>query len=41
VIGAHFASMLAAREHGRPSSGEDQPFDFVVTYDRDIIVECA
>lgn len=41
VIGAHFASMLAAREHGRQASGEDQPFDFVVTYDRDIIVECA
>jgi EAL domain-containing protein (putative c-di-GMP-specific phosphodiesterase class I) len=41
VIGAHFASMLAAREHGRPLPGEDQPFDFVVTYDRDIIVECA
>ncbi len=43
VIGAHFASMLAAREHGRPSdgTGEHQPFDFVVTYERDVIVECA
>ena len=41
VIGAHFASMLAAREHGHPVHGEDQPYDFVFTYDRDTIVECA
>jgi EAL domain-containing protein (putative c-di-GMP-specific phosphodiesterase class I) len=41
VIGAHFASMLAAREHGHPGPGEDQAYDFVFTYDRDIIVECA
>jgi EAL domain-containing protein (putative c-di-GMP-specific phosphodiesterase class I) len=44
VIGAHFASMLAAREHGHDKQSrvpEDQPFDFVFTYDREIIVECA
>jgi EAL domain-containing protein (putative c-di-GMP-specific phosphodiesterase class I) len=41
VIGAHFASMLAAQEHGQPEAGEDQQFDFVFTYDRAIIVECA
>lgn len=41
VIGAHFASMLAAREHGRARPGEDQLYDFVFTYDRDTIVECA
>ena len=41
VISAHFASMLAAREHGRVGPGGDQAFDFVFTYDREIIVECA
>ncbi|MDQ1747871.1 MAG: hypothetical protein QOD07_2134 [Frankiaceae bacterium] len=41
VIGAHFASMLAARESGHPQPGEDQVYDFLSTYDRDIIVECA
>jgi len=41
VLGAHFAAMLAAREDGLAGSDEDQAFDFVVTYDRDIIVECA
>jgi EAL domain-containing protein (putative c-di-GMP-specific phosphodiesterase class I) len=41
VIGAHFASMLAARENGSDGRGGAQAFDFVVTYDRDIIVECA
>lgn len=38
VLGAHVASMLAAREN---ATGEGQPFDFVVTYDRDLIIECA
>jgi EAL domain-containing protein (putative c-di-GMP-specific phosphodiesterase class I) len=41
VIGAHFASMLAAQERGEPAADESQPFDFVFTYDREIIVECA
>lgn len=44
VVGAHFASMLAAREAGRSTQSqepEDQPYDFVFTYDREIIVECA
>jgi EAL domain-containing protein (putative c-di-GMP-specific phosphodiesterase class I) len=41
VIGAHFAAMVAAQEDGRAASGEEQPFDFVFTYDRDIIIECA
>ena len=41
VIGPHFASMLAAREQ-RPADTTSEPtFDFVFTYDRDIIVECA
>ena len=41
VLGAHFAAMLAAREDRRAGSDVDPAFDFVVTYDRDIIVECA
>jgi EAL domain-containing protein (putative c-di-GMP-specific phosphodiesterase class I) len=41
VLGAHFAAMLAAREDRRANSDGDSAFDFVVTYDRDIIVECA
>jgi EAL domain-containing protein (putative c-di-GMP-specific phosphodiesterase class I) len=41
VIGAHFASMLAAREDGPPPTADSQPFDFVVTYDRELIIECA
>lgn len=41
VIGAHFASMLAAQERGAPGRQEDRRFDFVFTYDRELIVECA
>jgi EAL domain-containing protein (putative c-di-GMP-specific phosphodiesterase class I) len=41
VIGAHFASMLAARHAGSADRGAEELFDFVVTYDRDLIVECA
>lgn len=40
VTGPHFASMLAAREH-TGSSPEVNSYDFVFTYDRDIIIECA
>ncbi|MCA1681011.1 MAG: hypothetical protein LC777_19775 [Actinobacteria bacterium] len=40
VISAHFAAMLAAKE--RPWTGtEEQEFDFIFTYDLDLIVECA
>jgi EAL domain-containing protein (putative c-di-GMP-specific phosphodiesterase class I) len=40
VISAHFASMLAAK--ARPQAGStEQEFDFIFTYDRDVIVECA
>ena len=40
VISAHFAAMLAAKE--RPRAGaEEQEFDFIFTYDRELIVECA
>lgn len=41
VIGAHFAAMLAARETGHAQRRQDHEFDFVFTYNRDIIVECA
>ena len=41
MIGAHFAAMLAAQERGEPAGGDAQPYDFVFTYDREIIVECA
>ena len=41
VLGAHFSAMLAAREHGNPDAGADQTFEFVFTYDRAVIVECA
>jgi EAL domain-containing protein (putative c-di-GMP-specific phosphodiesterase class I) len=40
VISAHFASMLAAKEREYNGSSE-QEFDFIFTYDRDVIVECA
>lgn len=40
VISAHFASMLAAKE--RPAArGGEREYDFIFTYDRDLIVECA
>lgn len=41
VISAHFASMLAGRARSRSDRARDPEFDFVVTYDRDVIVECA
>jgi hypothetical protein len=40
VISAHFASMLAAKERGSAGAA-DQEFDFIHTYDRDVIVQCA
>lgn len=40
VISAHFASMVAAKM--RPIIGaQGQEFDFIFTYDREVIVECA
>ncbi|MDQ6875999.1 MAG: EAL domain-containing protein [Actinomycetota bacterium] len=41
VIGAHFAAMLAARETGHAELRAEQEYDFVFTYNRDVIVECA
>lgn len=41
VVSAHFASMLAAKERARYEPTGEQEFDFIFTYDRDLIVECA
>ncbi|HST39725.1 MAG TPA: EAL domain-containing protein [Conexibacter sp.] len=41
AISTGSASMLAARQHGRERSRRQQVFDFVVTHDRGIVVECA
>jgi EAL domain-containing protein (putative c-di-GMP-specific phosphodiesterase class I) len=41
VISAHFAAMLAGRARGRAQRAREPEFDFVVTYHRDVIVECA
>lgn len=41
VIGAHFTAMLAGRARGRTSRASDRQFDFVLTHERDAIVECA
>jgi EAL domain-containing protein (putative c-di-GMP-specific phosphodiesterase class I) len=41
VISAHFASMLAARRQGGDEIEGEFLYDFVITYDRDVIVECA
>ncbi|MFL5842499.1 MAG: EAL domain-containing protein [Thermoleophilaceae bacterium] len=40
VISAHFASMLAAQAHSG-ADAEAEEFDFIFTYDRELIVECA
>lgn len=41
VISAHFASMLAAKERPSDNPAHEQEFDFIATYDRDLIVACA
>jgi EAL domain-containing protein (putative c-di-GMP-specific phosphodiesterase class I) len=41
VISAHFASMLAAKERTRENTADEREFDFIATYDRNLIVECA
>jgi EAL domain-containing protein (putative c-di-GMP-specific phosphodiesterase class I)/DICT domain-containing protein len=40
VISAHYAAMLAAKAHSQGDAVADE-FDFIFTYDRDLIVECA
>lgn len=41
VLGAHFAAMLAAQQRPQQTSHDTPDFDFVVSYDRHLIVECA
>lgn len=41
VIGTHFASMLAARPRARSVPSEPPSFDFVYTFERPLIIECA
>lgn len=41
VLGAHFAAMLAGRPRGRTGRAIDREFDFVLTHERDAIIECA
>jgi EAL domain-containing protein (putative c-di-GMP-specific phosphodiesterase class I) len=40
VISAHFAAMLAAKARP-PGAAATEEFDFIFTYDRELIVECA
>ncbi|MEO6857109.1 MAG: EAL domain-containing protein [Solirubrobacteraceae bacterium] len=40
VISAHYAAMLAAKERPR-NNGAAQEFDFIFTYDRALILQCA
>ena len=39
VLSAHFSAMVAAKE--RPRTDQAQEFDFIFTYDREVIIECA
>ena len=39
VLSAHFSAMVAAKE--RPDTKGAQEFDFIFTYDREVIIECA
>jgi EAL domain-containing protein (putative c-di-GMP-specific phosphodiesterase class I) len=41
VLGPHYASMIAARRRSLTRSPDGQAFDFVFTYDRKLIIECA
>ncbi|WP_144122440.1 sensor domain-containing phosphodiesterase [Catellatospora sichuanensis] len=41
VLGAHFAGGLFAFDRGGPGEHDDREFDFVLTYDRDVVIEAA
>lgn len=41
VVAPHFAALLAARDLGDDGPDLDRRFEFVVTYDRDLVVEAA
>jgi EAL domain-containing protein (putative c-di-GMP-specific phosphodiesterase class I) len=41
VIGPHFAAAFAAQDLGDSGEDMDRNFDFVMTYDREIVLDCA
>ncbi|MGZ4453125.1 MAG: sensor domain-containing phosphodiesterase [Nocardioides sp.] len=41
VVGPHFAGAVLARDLGDPASDAERRFDYVVTYDRDLVVAAA
>ncbi len=41
VVGPHFAAALVCRDLGDAGDDDKRRFDFVITYDRDIVVEVA
>ena len=41
VLGPHYAAMIAARLHPWKSPRGRDTFDFVFTYDRELVIECA
>ncbi len=41
VLATHFAGGLFACDRGGPGAHDDREFDFVLTYDRDLVIEAA
>ena len=41
VVGAHFAAALAARDLGDDAVDEQRRFDYVLSYDRELVIEVA
>ena len=41
VVGPHFAAALVSRDLGDTGDDDKRRFDYVITYDRDIVVEVA
>lgn len=41
VLGPHYASMLAGCRREETAASSDDTYEFVLTYDRELIIECA
>lgn len=41
AVGPHFAAALVARAVGRANDARDSQFEFMLTHDRQLVVECA
>ncbi|GIF63110.1 hypothetical protein Ais01nite_11450 [Asanoa ishikariensis] len=41
VVGPHFGAALVARQPPSDERGEDTPYDYAVTYDRDLVIAAA